>query len=318
MLKVALVGARGYVGFELIQLIDQHPKTQLVAAYSREYAGQKVADIVTEFSDDALCYIAEPLESLEKTEADVIFLALPNDIASAHKSLWHKLSQNSCIIDLSSDFRFNDEWTYGQPETCADQIKGQRLIANPGCYATASQLGLLPIINLLDGVPSIFGVSGYSGAGSKASENNDPKRLKDNLKAYKLVNHIHENEINRVLGSDVYFMPHVAAFFRGIHLTISIQLNEHSDVDTIKKLYQQFYQDCELIHVTDAIPEVQQVQNTHHVNIGGFSVKGKHLVLCVCIDNLLKGAATQAIQNMNLSLNLEMNLGITQHTNIEL
>lgn len=310
MIKVALVGARGYVGFELIQLIDKHPNAQLVAAYSREYEGQKVADVVDGFSNDALCYIAEPLESLEKLDADVLFLALPNDIAGKHKQLWHKLSEKTCVIDLSSDFRFDDYWTYGQPETCAEKIKGQKLIANPGCYATASQLGLLPIVDYLETVPSIFGVSGYSGAGSKPSENNDPKRLKDNLKAYKLVNHIHENEVCRALGTEVYFMPHVAAFFRGIHLTISAQLKDALETDEIKRLYQQFYQGCALIHVTDAIPEVQAVQNTHNVNMGGFSVKGKHLVLCVTIDNLLKGASSQAIQNMNLALNLEMNLGI--------
>jgi N-acetyl-gamma-glutamyl-phosphate reductase common form len=310
MIKVALVGARGYVGFELIQLIDKHPKAQLVAAYSREYEGQKVSDIVDGFSDDALCYIAEPLENLENLNADVLFLALPNDIAGKHKQLWHKLSEKVCIIDLSSDFRFDDEWIYGQPETCADKIIGQHLIANPGCYATASQLGLLPIVDLLDTVPNIFGVSGYSGAGSKPSENNDPKRLKDNLKAYKLVDHIHENEVSRVLGTEVYFIPHVATFFRGIHLTISVQLKNALETDEIKILYQQYYKNCELIHVTDTIPEVQAVRNTHNVNIGGFSVKGKHLVLCVSIDNLLKGAATQAIQNMNLALGLEMNLGI--------
>lgn len=311
MIKVALVGARGYVGFELIQLIDEHPKAQLVAAYSREYTGQKVSDIVDGFSDDALCYIAEPLESLEKLDADVLFLALPNDIAGKHKQLWHNLSKKTCVIDLSSDFRFDDDWTYGQPETCQDKITGQKLIANPGCYATASQLGLLPMVDDLETVPSIFGVSGYSGAGSKPSENNDPKRLKDNLKAYKLVNHIHENEVSRVLGTKVSFMPHVAAFFRGIHVTISVQLKEAIESSEIKRLYQQFYQDCALIHVNNAIPEVQAVQNTHNVNIGGFSVKDKHLVLCVCIDNLLKGAATQAIQNMNLALSLDMNLGIT-------
>ena len=311
MIKVALVGARGYVGFELIQLIDKHPKAQLMAAYSREYAGQKVTEIVDNFSDDTLRYCAEPLEDLKNLDVDVLFLALPNDIAGKHKPLWHKLSEKICIIDLSSDFRFDDDWTYGQPETCTDKIVGQHLIANPGCYATASQLGLLPIVDLLEGAPSIFGVSGYSGAGSKPGENNDPKRLKDNLKAYKLVDHIHENEISRVIGTEVYFMPHVAAFFRGIHLTISVPLKETMQIDKIKTLYQQFYQNFELINVATAIPEVQNVQNTHHVNIGGFSIKGKHLVLCVCIDNLLKGAATQAIQNMNLALNLKMNLGIS-------
>ncbi|MBL4773094.1 MAG: N-acetyl-gamma-glutamyl-phosphate reductase [Alcanivoracaceae bacterium] len=314
VIKVAVVGARGYVGFELIKLIDEHPLTKLVAAYSREYVGKAIYEIVTSFSDKELCYCADSLESLADRQLDVIFLALPNDIAARYTHKWLKISKHTCIIDLSSDFRFDSGWVYGQPETCADNIVGQSLIANPGCYATASQLGLLPVIDMLDGVPNIFGVSGYSGAGSKPGAKNNPKRLSDNLMAYTLVDHIHEREVSRVVGREVYFMPHVASFFRGIHLTISIKLNKTFAIDEIKNKYAQFYKEYQLIHVTTDIPEVKDVQNTHHVNIGGFTIKDQHLVLCVTIDNLLKGAATQAIQNMNLALSeqydLEINTGI--------
>ena len=314
-IKVAVVGARGYVGFELIKLIDQHPLTRLVAAYSREYEGQAVSKIVTNFSDKQLCYCADSLLGLADKQLDVVFLALPNNIAAKHKQLWQEMSNKTCIIDLSSDFRFDDDWVYGQPETCADNIIGQSLIANPGCYATASQLGLLPIINKLDGAATIFGVSGYSGAGSKPSDKNNPERLSDNLIAYKLVDHIHEREVSRVVGHQVYLMPHVASFFRGIHLTISVKLNIPIEVDEIENIYDNFYKKYQLIKVTADIPEVKDVQNTHHVNIGGFSMENQHLVLCVTIDNLLKGAATQAIQNMNLALsarfNLKINTGLT-------
>ena len=310
-MKVALVGARGYVGFELIKLIDSHPKTELIAAYSREYEGQKVADIINGFSDQDLCYCADKLDGLAKIEIDVLFLALPNDIAAKNKGLWCKLSKNCIIIDLSSDFRFDNTWTYGQPETCKNEITGKKLIANPGCYATASQLAILPIVELLDGAPHIFGVSGYSGAGSKASDKNNPKLLKDNLMPYKLVDHIHEHEVSRVLGHPVNLMPHVAEFFRGIHLTISINLKEHINQEEIMQIYNDYYNNFNLIKVTQKIPEVSQVQNTHNVLIGGFTCKDKHLVVCACIDNLLKGAATQAIQNMNLAAGFKMNLGIT-------
>ena len=309
-IKVAVVGARGYVGFELIQLLDQHPLTKLVAAYSREYEGKPVSEVVSSFSDKQLCYCADSLESLDDREFDVIFLALPNDIAAKHARLWQKISKHACIIDLSSDFRFDDSWIYAQPETCADKIIGQSLIANPGCYATASQLGLLPIIDMLGDVPNIFGVSGYSGAGSKPSDKNDPEKLSDNLMAYKLVDHIHEREVSKVLGHEVYFMPHVASFFRGIHLTISVKLNVSIEVDEIKNTYSNYYKKHQLINVTADIPEVKDVQNTHQVNIGGFTMKNGHLVLCVTIDNLLKGAATQAIQNMNLALSEKYNLKI--------
>lgn len=110
MIKIALVGARGFVGFELIKLIDKHPKAELFAAYSREYEGQKVSQIVKGYSNKELCYIAEPLENLKDLAIDVIFLALPNDIAAKHKSMWTQMSKNTCIIDLSSDFRFDDDW----------------------------------------------------------------------------------------------------------------------------------------------------------------------------------------------------------------
>jgi len=310
MIKIALVGARGHVGFELIKLIDTHPKTQLVAAYSREYTGKKVTEIVTGFSDHNLRYCADELEGLAERDLDVLFLALPNEIAAKNHNLWLKISKNTVIIDLSSDFRFDDSWIYGQPETKQKKIAGQKLIANPGCYATASQLGILPIVELLEGIPCIFGVSGYSGAGSKPSDKNNPKLLKDNLMPYKLVDHIHENEVSRVLNHPVHLMPHVAEFFRGIHLTLSLTLKGRKTESEILQIYQEYYHQFELIKVSKEIPEVSQVQNTHNVLIGGFSIKGKHLVVCACIDNLLKGAATQAIQNMNLALGIEMNLGI--------
>lgn len=315
MLKVAVVGARGYVGFELLKLLDNHPMTKVVAAYSRAFEGKAVHSIIEGFSDVQLCYRADELGALSEMSLDVIFLALPNELAKKNKPLWQNLSKNVCIIDLSSDFRFDADWTYGQPETCAEKLVGQSLIANPGCYATAAQLGLLPIIDHVIGKPNVFGVSGYSGAGSKPNQNNDPERLANNLKAYKLIDHIHEREVSHVLGKPVHFMPHVAEFFRGIHLTLSIELDTEISVEEIEFHYKRFYQECELIKVSHQIPEVQQVQNTHNVLIGGFIIKGQHLVLCVCIDNLLKGAATQAIQNMNLALSnqydLEINTGIT-------
>jgi len=310
-IDVALVGARGYVGFELLKLLDSHPQSHVIAAFSREFKGVAVRDVVEGFSDTTLHYQADELTVLANMKLDVIFLALPNEIAKNYSELWSELSKSVCIIDLSSDFRFDKNWIYGQPETCAENIVGQNLIANPGCYATGSQLGLLPLIDHCITSPSIFGVSGYSGAGSKPSDNNNPERLANNLKAYKLIDHIHEKEVSNVLGKPVYFMPHVAEFFRGIHLTISVQLDNNYTVEEIEWNYRHYYQSFELIKVSHKIPEVQQVQNTHNVLIGGFTVKDNHLVLCVVIDNLLKGAATQAIQNMNLSLGLEMNLGIS-------
>jgi N-acetyl-gamma-glutamyl-phosphate reductase common form len=313
-INVAVAGARGYVGFELLKLLDNHPMTEVVAAFSRSLDGGAVHKVVEGFSNTHLNYRSDELTVLKDMELDVIFLALPNGVAAKQHALWLSLSQNTCIIDLSSDFRFDSHWVYGQPETRKNNIIGQSLIANPGCYATAAQLGLLPIIDHLVSPPSIFGVSGYSGAGSKANENNNLKRLANNIKAYQLVNHIHEKEVSHVLNTSVYLMPHVAKFFRGIHLTISMQLDIEFSLKEINSIFRQFYQGYELIKVTEEIPEVQLVQNTHNVLIGGSAINDKHMVICVCIDNLLKGAATQAIQNMNLALSethdLTINTGI--------
>jgi N-acetyl-gamma-glutamyl-phosphate reductase common form len=315
-LNVAVVGARGYVGKELLCLLDRHGQVETIAAYSREYKGKKIADIVEGFSNKRSVYQNAEFDQLTSENYDVLFLALPNGVALNQQKLWKQISKNTCIIDLSSDFRFEDEdWLYCQPETCQQAVIGQKLISNPGCYATAAQLGILPLLGLLNSPPVIFGVSGYSGAGSKPCDKNNLDLLHDNLMAYKLVDHIHEAEISRVIGQKVYFTPHVASFFRGIHLTINLILNKPLTAAQINKIYQEYYQEAELINTSVSIPEVRNVQNTHEVNIGGFTVQQDRVVLCVTIDNLLKGSATQAIQNMNLSFSNTHDLKINSFLN---
>lgn len=305
-INAAILGARGYVGMELIKLLEQHPKAKLTAVFSRSYQGQKVADRVNGFSDDQLVYQAGDFYQLENMELDVLFLALPDGIAKQHDDLWQRMSEHTVIIDLSADYRFDDHWTYGQPETYAEALHSSRLIANPGCYATGIQMGLRPLLPyLLDtDVPTAFGVSGYSGAGTSPSDKNDPVRLKDNLLAYKPTGHTHEKEVTHVLQNNTRFIPHVAAHFRGIHLTLSGKLNLNLTAVEIQQLFEQFYQDQPLIKVQTEAAEIQQVAGDHHLLIGGFAnsiTEAGHFVLNVCLDNLLKGAATQAVQNMNLA-----------------
>ncbi len=318
-IKVAIVGARGHVGFELIKLIDQHPHAELLAAYSRAYSGQLVCDKIAGFSNQSLQYKSDYLQDLQENDFDVIFLALPNNIAAAHKEVWKALGKTTAIIDLSADFRFDSQWCYGQPETRAKEIEEHTLIANPGCYATALQLGVLPMLDCIDGPVHAFGVSGYSGAGSTPCDRNDVNKLKDNLMAYKMVDHIHEHEVSHVLGSEVRLVPHVAAFFRGIQMTINVSLKQPLSEDQVMDKFIQHYGQHDLIDVIKDIPEIRHVRDTHGVIIGGFTVKEKRLVLCVVIDNLLKGAATQAIQNMNLTLKnkfpLSINTGIESTMN---
>lgn len=303
-IKAAILGARGYVGVELIQLLDQHPKVNIAAAYSRTYAGQKVQDQVAGFSDPELTYQSGDFEALANMDLDVLFLALPDGVAKNHQQLWRSLSQTTVIIDLSADHRFDDSWIYGQPETREQALVGARLVANPGCYATGIQLGLKPLLELLGDVPSAFGVSGYSGAGTSPSDKNDSQRLADNLLAYKPTGHTHEKEVSHVLQHTVRFMPHVASHFRGIHLTLSGQLQTPMTATQIQDLFTQAYAKDALIQVQSEAPEIQQVNGQHSVIIGGFATseaEPDHFVLNVCLDNLLKGAATQAVQNMNLA-----------------
>jgi len=310
LIRTAILGARGYVGVELIQLLDQHPRAKLQAVYSRSYEGQKVYEVVKGFSDPELTYQAGDFIALQSMPLDVLFLALPDGIAIKHDELWVSMVKQSgtVIIDLSADYRFDDNWIYGQPETNVPKLKQANLIANPGCYATGMQLGLYPLLPYLQDiehdVPTAFGVSGYSGAGTTPSEKNNPMRLADNLLAYKPTGHTHEKEVSHVLQHTIRFMPHVAAHFRGIHLTLSGKLNINLTERELVELFTQFYAESPLIEVQVAPPEIQQIKNKHQLIIGGFAcseTEPGHFVLNVCLDNLLKGAATQAIQNMNLA-----------------
>ena len=212
------------------------------------------------------------------------------------------------IVDLSADYRFSPDWTYGLPELVQrNKIASATRISNPGCYATAAQLGIAPLIGHLAPEPAqpvVFGVSGYSGAGTKPSPKNDVKNLSDNLIAYSLTDHIHEREISTQLGTEVAFVPHVAVWFAGIHHTINLPLAQRMASRDIRQLYQDRYDKEKLVKVSGESPQVKLIAGKHGVEIGGFAVhsSGKRAVVNVTIDNLLKGAATQCLQNMNLAL----------------
>ena len=303
--RIGIVGARGHTGAELIRLVEGHPDLDFAFVSSRELDAQLVRDHVPEVKSD-LRYTPTDPEMIAYDSADAIVLALPNGKAADYVKAIDAKHPQAVIVDLSADFRFDRNWYYGLPELTRRDYDGERRISNPGCYATAMQLAIAPLKQDLAAPPACFGVSGYSGAGTSPSERNDPEKLRDNLMPYSLTGHVHEREVTRHLGLPVEFVPHVAPHFRGITMTVNLWLDRALDADVIKRKYRDFYRGEQLIRVVDDAPWVSGIAGKHTVEIGGFGVApgGKRVVVVATLDNLLKGAATQAMQNLNLALGL--------------
>ena len=311
--KVGLIGARGHTGGELISLIAAHPHLSISVASSRALKGQSLSQVFphlpssvawasTRFTDLA------PAD-LPSQDVDVWVLALPNDLAAPYVKALDAAQSPAKVIDLSADYRFNPAWAYGFPEHKGyrARIAEAKRVSNPGCYATGTQAALLPLEGLLDTQypPTVFGVSGYSGAGTTPSRKNDPSELKDNLMPYSLLNHMHEREVSHqlkdIIPGGIRFHPHVAPWFRGISLTTAVQLKERMGRDAIVERFREYFAGERLVRVVDGIPEVREVQGKHDVVVGGFVTDDRgRLVVTSVIDNLLKGAATQCLQNINL------------------
>lgn len=310
---VGLVGARGHTGAELIRLIARHPQLELAFVSSRELAGQPVSAHIEGFAGE-LRYENLGHEQVAARGTDAVILALPNGKAGDIVAALETQAPDTVIVDLSADYRFNEDWYYGLPELTRASYAGQKRISNPGCYATAMQLSIAPLLDRLAGPPQCFGVSGYSGAGTTPSDKNDTGKLRDNLMPYALADHMHEREVSRHLGVPVEFMPHVAPHFRGITMTVNLWLNAAMKVEDVRALYRSRYAGEPLIRILDEAPWVSRIAGRHGVEIGGFTVApgGKRVVVVSTLDNLLKGAATQAMQNLNLAF------GFDEYTSIPL
>ncbi|KAL6928382.1 Protein arg5,6, mitochondrial [Hanseniaspora valbyensis] len=324
--KVALIGARGYTGKNLIDLVNNHPYLEIAHVSSRELAGTPLKG----YTKSDITYENLSLDDISKLESenkvDIWVMALPNKVCIPFVEAIEKVNNcaNSKIIDLSADFRFVNEndWKYGLPElTDRSLIQKAKKISNPGCYATGSQLSIAPLNDLVAGLPVVFGVSGYSGAGTKPSPKNDVENLNNNLIPYALTDHIHEREISKRLGQQVAFIPHVGQWFQGISLTVSIPLknkeNNQYTSESIAQIYKDFYKNEPLIKVLNVGQEVtvKNIGGYHGVVIGGFKVNtaGDRVVVTTMIDNLLKGAATQCLQNINLALGYSEYEGIPKN-----
>ncbi|MFS8138112.1 MAG: N-acetyl-gamma-glutamyl-phosphate reductase [Thermomonas sp.] len=310
-IRIGIVGARGYVGAELIRLIAGHPRFGLAYVSSRGLDGERVADHNANYAGD-LRYSAPSHEALPALGADAVVLALPNGKAGEIVQAFEATKADPVIIDLSADFRFDPCWYYGLPELTRKAYTRQRRISNPGCYATAMQLAIAPMLDVLEGAVQCFGVSGYSGAGTTPSDKNNPELLRDNLMPYALIGHVHEREVSHRLGHAVEFMPHVAPHFRGITVTANMHLSSAFDHEEVLARYHGCYAGEPLVRVLGAAPWVSRIAGAQHVEVGGFTLSGdgKRLVVVATEDNLLKGAATQALQNLNLAFGLDEFTGI--------
>ncbi|HVC49289.1 MAG TPA: N-acetyl-gamma-glutamyl-phosphate reductase [Burkholderiales bacterium] len=337
MIKVGIVGGTGYTGVELLRILVQHEKVELVTITSRNEAGLPVASLFPNLRGRVDLVFSEPDKAgLEK--CDVVFFATPNGIAM--KQAPDLLNAGVRIIDLAADFRISDvevweKWygmkhacpdliaqaVYGLPEVNRVEIRTARLVANPGCYPTAVQLGFLPLIELrvVDSRSLIADVkSGVSGAGRKAEVHTLFAESSDNFKAYGVQGHRHLPEIQKQLEivSDgpvgLVFVPHLIPLVRGIHATLYGKLSKEVDLQMI---FEKRYQNEPFIDVmpSGSHPETRSVRGGNTCRIAVHRPLGGDVVVVLSvIDNLVKGAAGQAVQNMNLMFGLPEKTGLDQ------
>ncbi|KAI0635436.1 acetylglutamate kinase ARG6 [Trametes polyzona] len=341
--RLALIGARGYTGQTLTTLLSEHPYLNLTHVSSRQLAGFPLTTYTkapVTFSDLSV----QDVERMEKDgEVDAWVMALPNGVckpfvdAVDRGAAERKDGKGSVIVDLSADYRFEDGWTYGLPELYGrDAIRASKRISNPGCYATSSQLLIAPLLKHLkpDAWPTVFGVSGYSGAGTVTGPTDPdgrpttlpkvtPESLHGGIRPYALTDHIHEREAGRHLsrllsasavgtGMKLAFVPSVAPWFSGIISVLSMPLNERVAARDVRALYEEKYAGEKLVRIKSEVPTLPDIENQHCWTVGGFQVhsEGDRAVVVGGLDNLLKGAATQCLQNLNLSLGYDEYAGI--------
>ena len=325
MIKVGIVGGTGYTGVELLRLLALHPKVQLHAITSRADAGTAVSQMFPSLRGLVDLLFVHP-EEAHLEQCDLVFFATPNGIAMQQARAL--LDAGVKVIDLAADFRIQDiaawekwygmkhacpdlvaEAVYGLPEVNREQIKSARLIANPGCYPTAVQLGFIPLLEAgaIDASSLIADAkSGVSGAGRKAEIPTLFAESSDNFKAYGVAGHRHLPEIrqglSRVEGGEVglTFVPHLTPLIRGIHATLYGRLNR--DVD-LQALFEQRYAEEPFVDVMPqgSHPETRSVRGSNRCRIAVHRPQGGDTVVILSvIDNLVKGAAGQAVQNMNI------------------
>lgn len=333
-LKIGIFGGSGYGGSELLRILLQHPQAEVVFVTANEHAGKAASEVhknLLGLTD--LRFVKAPEQLADLGDIDCAFCALPHGQAM---DVVPKLPGRVKIIDLSGDFRLNDaevfakhygreqtamnaqrDFVYGLTETNREAIKSATRIANPGCFATATLLGLAPLVanNLLSCRVIVDAKTGSSGSGAKAAANTHHPQRSTSFYAYKPFTHQHVPEIEQELQrvgewtNELIFMTHSLPVARGIFASIYCELKNEIAANDARAMFADFYRDSFFVRLVEGSPDINWVKTTNFCDIG-FATRGRQLVVFTAIDNLVKGAAGQAVQNLNLMFGLDEKTGL--------
>ena len=333
-IRLGIFGGSGYGGSELLRILLQHPHADVRLVTANEQSGKAVSEVHRNLQGlTELRFTTAPEDPATLTDFDCVFLALPH--GQAMEVVPH-LPVHVKVIDLSGDFRLRDktvfeehygrehtamgtqaEFVYGLTETNRKAIKDARLIANPGCFATATLLGLAPLVaaNAIAGRVIVDAKTGSSGSGAKAAANTHHPQRSNSFYAYKPFTHQHVPEIEQELAhigdwtSDLIFMTHSLPVSRGIFASIYLEMKSALTEAEVRALFDEFYRDDFFVRIVKGSPDINWVKTTNFCDLG-FAVRERELVVFSAIDNLVKGAAGQAVQNMNLIFGLDEKTGL--------
>lgn len=312
-MRIGIIGGAGYTAGELLRLLLNHPEAEIAFVHSTSNAGKPVTDIHEGLIGDTDLHFSE---DYDLNSIDVLFLCQGHGFS---RKFWeeNEMPEGLKIVDLAQDYRDeSDGYVYGLPEANLERIKGSRKVANPGCFATALQVALLPLAaaSKLNGEIHVTGITGSTGAGVKPGATTHFSWRTDNLSVYKAFEHQHLAEIKQTLrqlqpefDSEISFIPVRGDFARGIFAMTYIDTD--MTIEEATSLYKEFYKDAEFTHVSDRPVDLKQVVNTNKAIIS-LEKHGSKLLIISAIDNLLKGASGQAVQNMNIICGLPQRTGL--------
>ena len=318
MIRVGIAGAAGYTAGELIRLLVNHPHVELKYAQSGSHKGEPIHSVHSD-----MIYLDMTFQDIDFESIDLLFICMGHG-NSAKFLAENPVPERVKIIDLSNDFRLKadaGEFVYGAPELNREQIKGSRAVANPGCFATSINLALMPLAKagILPEEVNVVGITGSTGAGQKPTQDTHFSNRNSNLSNYKVFTHQHLGEIGETLvaagaheGTDIAFVPVRGCHTRGIMSDVVVRLDE--SLEEIVEIYKSYYAEHPFVCVSDKPVYMKQVVNTNYCFLS-LQKEGRKLLITSVVDNLLKGASGQAVQNMNLMFGLDEMEGLRLKAN---